>query len=117
MIVRESDADDLADRLQQARASVTSGLAVFETVLGVSRIHRWTLPRAREAVDEFLQIAGVRVVDISEQDARTAIEASSRYGKGRHRAALNMGDCFSYACAKERGLPLLCKGNDFVRLC
>ena len=34
--------------------------------------------------------------------------------KGRHRAALNMGDCFAYACAKMNRVPLLCKGDDFV---
>jgi len=78
------------------------------------RIHRWTVPRSREAVEEFLMIGNIRVIDISAQDARTAIEAFSRFGKGRHKAGLNMGDCFSYACAKERGIPLLCKGNDFV---
>jgi ribonuclease VapC len=114
MVVKESDADELANRLETARSPLTSGLAVFETVLGVMRIHRWTVPRAREAVEEFLEIAGVKVIDISEQDARAALEAFSRFGKGRHRAALNMGDCFSYACASERGIPLLCKGNDFV---
>ena len=86
----------------------------FETVLGVTRIHRWAVQRAREAVEEFLKIADVRVVDISEKDAQAAINAFSRYGKGRHRAALNLGDCFSYGCASERSIPLLCKGNDFV---
>jgi ribonuclease VapC len=44
-----------------------------------------------------------------------AIDAFARYGKGRHPAALNMGDCFSYACAKSRALPILCKGDDFAR--
>ena len=114
MIVRETDADELADRLQQGSSPVTSGLAIYETVLGVTRVHRWTIPRARGAVEEFLEIADVKVVDISRKDADAALEAFSRYGKGRHRAALNMGDCFSYACASERGIPLLCKGDDFV---
>jgi ribonuclease VapC len=114
MIVREIDADDLADRLQQARSPITSGLALYETVLGVMRIHRWTVPRARGAVEEFLEVTDVKVVDVSRKDAETALEAFSRYGKGRHRAALNMGDCFSYACASRREIPLLCKGDDFV---
>ena len=114
MIVREIDADDLADRLQQARSPITSGLALYETVLGVMRIYRWTVPRARGAVEEFLEVTDVKVVDVSRKDAETALEAFSRYGKGRHRAALNMGDCFSYACASRREIPLLCKGDDFV---
>ena len=114
MIVRESDADELADRLQQARSAVTSGLAIYETVLGVMRIHRWTVPRARGAVEEFLEVTDVKVVDLSRKDAEAALEAFSRFGKGRHRASLNMGDCFSYACARRLEIPLLCKGNDFV---
>ncbi len=40
--------------------------------------------------------------------------AFSRFGKGRHRAALNYGDCFSYALAISLGEPLLCKGDDFI---
>jgi len=114
MIVREADADELANRLEGARSPVTSGLALYETVLGVMRVHRWTIPRAHGAVEEFLEVADVKVIDISRKDADAALEAFSRYGKGRHRAALNMGDCFSYACASERGIPLLCKGDDFV---
>jgi ribonuclease VapC len=47
--------------------------------------------------------------------ARLAREAFLRFGKGRHPAALNFGDCASYALAKARGIPLLFKGNDFAR--
>jgi len=43
-----------------------------------------------------------------------ALDAYARYGKGRHRAALNMGDCFAYACAKANRAKLLYKGDDFV---
>ncbi|RWM13443.1 MAG: type II toxin-antitoxin system VapC family toxin [Mesorhizobium sp.] len=43
-----------------------------------------------------------------------AIRAYHRFGKGRHKADLNMGDCFAYACAKLYDIPLLFKGNDFV---
>jgi ribonuclease VapC len=41
------------------------------------------------------------------------LRAYARYGKGRHPAALNMGDCFAYACARQVATPLLCKGNGF----
>jgi ribonuclease VapC len=44
-----------------------------------------------------------------------AVEAFDRFGKGRHSAGLNMGDCFAYACARQIDTPLLCKGNDFPR--
>jgi len=42
-----------------------------------------------------------------------AINAFDRYGKSRHPAALNFGDCFAYACARHAGVPLLYKGDDF----
>lgn len=45
---------------------------------------------------------------------RAAIEALSRYGKGRHKADLNMGDCFAHACARLEDVPLLFKGNNFI---
>jgi ribonuclease VapC len=43
------------------------------------------------------------------------LRAYARYGKGRHPAALNMGDCFAYACARQLATSLLCKGKDFPR--
>jgi len=45
----------------------------------------------------------------------SARRAARLYGKGRHPARLNFGDCFAYACAKILGVPLLCKGNDFAQ--
>ena len=52
---------------------------------------------------------------ISSQEADAALDAFSRFGKGQgHPAQLNMGDCFAYAVAKNRRVPLLYKGNDFV---
>ncbi len=45
---------------------------------------------------------------------RAAVDAYADFGKGRHLAALNMGDCFAYACAKANGAKLLYKGNDFT---
>ena len=57
--------------------------------------------------------AGVECVSIDAKIGSVALDAFARYGKDRHRAALNMGDCFSYACAKVHRVPLLCKGGDF----
>jgi ribonuclease VapC len=51
---------------------------------------------------------------ITADQARTALYAFARYGKGRgHPAQLNLGDCFAYAVARDRRVPLLFKGNDF----
>ncbi len=59
--------------------------------------------------------ARLEVVPFDEAMARTARDAFLRFGKGRHPAGLNYGDCAAYALAKQRGLPLLFKGEDFAR--
>ena len=57
----------------------------------------------------------IAVVEISEDTSNLALIAFDRFGKGRHRAALNMGDCFSYACARKALVfRSLFKGNDFI---
>ena len=57
----------------------------------------------------------LRLVAISERELAVALDAYQAYGKGRHPAGLNMGDCFAYACAKANGAKLLYKGDDFAR--
>lgn len=66
-------------------------------------------------LDEYLDEAGVEVVPVTPAQARIARRAHRRFGKGRHPAALNFGDCFVYALAVETGEPLLFKGDDFAR--
>lgn len=55
----------------------------------------------------------IEIVSFTEEQLEIACHAFRRYGKGRHPAALNYGDCFAYALAKETGEPILCKGTDF----
>ncbi len=57
----------------------------------------------------------IEIVPFSDEQARLAIDAFRRFGKGRHAAGLNFGDCFSYALAKATGEPLLFKGDDLGR--
>ncbi len=64
-------------------------------------------------LDLFIATAGIEIVPVDSEQAYLAREAFRRYGKGRHPAGLNYGDCFSYALAKARELPLLFKGRDF----
>ena len=65
------------------------------------------------ALDLFLSKAGIEIVAIDSEQAHLARRAYRQYGKGRHTAALNFGDCFSYALAKAANEPLLFKGVDF----
>ena len=66
-------------------------------------------------LDRFLDDAEVDVIAFDERLAMLAIDGFRRYGKGRHPAALNLGDCFTYALAAARGEPVLCTGDDFRR--
>ena len=68
---------------------------------------------ARARVDELLHLFAIEIVPVSHALADAALDAFDRFGKGRHPARLNLGDCFSYALAKSRELPLLFKGDDF----
>jgi ribonuclease VapC len=65
-------------------------------------------------LDGFISRAGIELISVDSEQAQLARLAFSRYVKGRHRAALNYGDCFSYAAAMSLGEPLLCKGDDFI---
>ncbi len=65
-------------------------------------------------LDVFLATAGVDLVAVDAEQANLARRAFTRFGKGRHRAGLNYGDCFSYALAVAFGEPLLFKGDDFT---
>ena len=67
-----------------------------------------------EEMSELFERFGCEVVAVSDATARKVAEAYARWGKGRRRAALNFGDCFAYALAKERACPLLFVGRDFA---
>ncbi|CUX55676.1 type II toxin-antitoxin system VapC family toxin [Agrobacterium deltaense] len=70
-------------------------------------------PNASNIIDQLVQLPNVTAVPFDDAHYREAERAFDRFGKGRHSAALNMGDCFSYAVAIVVKAPLLFKGNDF----
>ena len=113
ILVEESDAAALTKRLAQAVEPCTSPIAICEAVAGVARACNVPIRTAETILDRFLEQATVRIVPITAEIGRGAVSAFERYGRGRHPAALNMGDCFAYACASELDMPLLFKGNDF----
>jgi ribonuclease VapC len=115
MLVDERDARELLARLQTKTIRITSPLAIWETVLAVARILGLDIKAANVAVEEFVVLAGIDVAPVPADARRAAVDAFDRFGKGRHPAALNFGDCFAYACAKHGGFPLLYKGDDFAR--
>jgi len=77
-------------------------------------LRRPTNESARESLSVLMTELRVELVPVSTVQARIGHQAYLTYGKGNHEANLNFGDCFAYALAKETGLPLLFKGNDFI---
>lgn len=71
-------------------------------------------PEGTQQGEAFFRRAGITVEPVTIEHGALARQAFLDYGKGRHKAALNFGDCFSYALAKATGEPLLFKGNDFA---
>ncbi len=71
-------------------------------------------PDAARQIDALFRRVGIVIEPVSLEHGALARQAFLDYGKGRHKAGLNFGDCFSYALAKAAGEPLLFKGNDFA---
>lgn len=115
ILAGEPFAESSIERLRLATLRLTHAVSVYEAVLAMSRLNRIPAERALADVEEFLSAAEFGVVALDGPIVAAAIDAFARFGRGRHPARLNMGDCFSYACAKLRGMPLLYKGEDFAR--
>lgn len=72
-------------------------------------------PEDMRALDDYITASEIKIIPVDQFQMRTAHFAYRDFGKGRHPAALNLGDCFAYALSKATGEPLLYKGADFKR--
>jgi len=115
ILLAEADGRSFLERLEASKSKLTSPLAVWETAVAVSRGLQIDVADATIEVDTFLATMEIVSVAIPPETATLALQTFARYGKGRHPAKLNFGDCFSYACAKVLKQPLLYKGNDFAQ--
>ncbi len=116
MIVAEPDAARLLAALDAAQTErITAPVALFEATAGIARIRACSVMDAQALVRDFLREAEIRVISITDQHGNLAVIAMERFGKGRHPASLNMGDCFGYAVAKAANVPILFIGDDFSR--
>jgi len=111
ILLREADAESLARCLIDAPRRLVSAVTRAELSFV---IEGRSGEGGRLQLEQFLNIVRIEVVSVTPQHAELAIEAFRRFGRGRHRAALKIGDCFSYALAKATHLPLLFKGSDFI---
>jgi ribonuclease VapC len=108
----EPDAADLERRIAEDPVRLISAATLVEAAIVIEA--RLGDPGGRE-FDLWLHRLGAETVPVDADQAETARRAWRRYGKGRHPAGLNYGDCFAYALAATRGEALLFKGNDFGR--
>ena len=110
ILLRESDAELYAQAIDRAPLRLLSAVSRVELAIVIES--RKGEP-GRLALERLLNEANIETAAVTPQQATAAIEAFRTYGKGRHKAALNIGDCFTYALAQTTGHPLLFKGNDF----
>lgn len=100
-----NEAIEAADARAMSTATFVESSIVIEARYGAEGVRD---------LDLFIERAAIELVPVDAAQARIACRAFSRFGKGRHRAGLNFGDCFAYALAVARGEPLLFKGDDFL---
>jgi len=114
MLASEEDAAELLRRLEHSTTRLTSPLAIWEASVALARNQARSVSAVEQEVTAFLSLLNVEMVPVPASSASLALDAFERYGKGRHKAGLNFGDCFAYACARHLGIPLLYKGGDFA---
>lgn len=115
ILLAESDAEALENRIMDSPQRLTSAVAVFEATLAVAKKKSQPIVVAQTSVMDYVLTFRMTIVAIDAEIGRLALEARARYGKGTgHPARLNLGDCFAYACARAHAAPLLYKGDDFV---
>ena len=108
----EEDAERFTAAIEADPTRFISAASVLEAAIVAET--RKGPPGGRE-LDLLLLTAGIETVAFSEEQLRVARHAFRVYGKGRHAAGLNLGDCFSYALSRTSGEPLLFKGDDFAK--
>lgn len=112
MLFKEPGYELLLAKIQGAASLFVGAPTAVETAIVVS--HRLRQD-ARSMLASFLYQLNAEIVEFNQQHYEAAVTAFLRFGKGRHPAALNFGDCMTYALASVSGLPLLCVGEEFAR--
>jgi len=108
-LLDEQEKIEMIDALSVARVRIMTSVNLLEARL----VSTFGKGLAANAIDKFLINHEIEIIPFDSTLADLAFEAYRRFGKGRHPARLNMGDCAAYALAKARGWPLLFKGEDF----
>jgi ribonuclease VapC len=112
ILTNEPDAPALAEAIERAPVRRISAASHLEASIVI--LSKMGEAGVRE-LDLLLRAAEVQLEPVTADQALLAREAWARFGRGRHPAKLNYGDCFSYALAQDMGEPLLYKGEDFIQ--
>jgi ribonuclease VapC len=112
ILMREPGHELLLQRAAAAPFLFTGAATLVETAMVMaSKLEK----KGLEGLEHFLRSNGVKILPFTQDHYEVAVSAFLRYGKGRHPAGLNFGDCLSYAMAKMAGMPLLYAGGDFAQ--
>jgi ribonuclease VapC len=106
----EPEAPEMAHAVDRAETCAVSAVSYVEAAVVIDSGRD---PIASRRFDDFFRESEIVVESVTPWQAEIARQAYRDFGKGRHRAGLNLGDCFAYALAKEKGETLLFKGDDF----
>ena len=112
MLMPDEDSGFFAEQMAKSNEILIGAPTGVECTMVLERVFPGM---GRAHFDEWLSRTGAQVVPFSETHFRIAHDAYLLFGKGRHPAALNYGDCMSYAVALHENLPLMQKGEDFKR--
>jgi ribonuclease VapC len=112
IVFAEPDASIYASAILNSTDRMLSAVSFVEASMVAMR---YRAPDPVALLDNLIEQFEILIVPVSHEQALLARDAFRRFGKGRHKAGLNFGDCFSYALAKQTGEPLLYKGNDFSK--
>lgn len=111
ILTGEPQVAELADLLEESSERLLSAATLVE--LGIVLEARIG-PAAAGVIERFLRDGEITVVPVDRAQSDRAVEGWRRFGKGRHRAQLNYGDCFTYGLAVTTGNPILCVGDEFA---
>jgi ribonuclease VapC len=120
IMTSEAEAETFTSLLERADpgSRITSVIAAWEATVGLCRKKRIPVGEAEARVREFIDVAALQLVAVGPDELTVALQAYDRFGRDRYLAAernraLNLADCFHYACAKTRRIPILHKDAGF----
>lgn len=112
ILSNEPDASQLAGTIAAVDLRFMSAASLLESAIVIESRYG---PSGGQKLDELIATAEIQIEPVTVDQVSIARTAFRTYGKGRHPAGLNFGDCFAYALAKAKEVPLLFKGDDFSR--